>query len=220
LVIVLLISLSNLYAQQVDSCKVLLDEITGSYQGSCKNGLAHGKGSAKGRDSYVGMFKDGLPEGKGKYTFENGNVFSGYWVKGLKNGTGEFKYYVNGKAFTQKGYWVSGEYVGTTAPDDLYRVTISIGMEYFSIKKVEGDENQTRISFVGAMTKYVPQDVNITISSGMLKQEIKNFIVYQYRCPVHCSIQFTYTTTGGTKKCQLEFDILKPGVYEVLISNT
>jgi hypothetical protein len=197
-----------------------MTEISGSYQGGCKNGLANGKGTAKGEDTYVGMFKNGLPNGKGKYTYKNGNVYSGYWSDGLKNGNGEFNYFVNGKVITQKGYWEKGEYVGKTNPDVLYRVNSSNGIEYYSIKRLGDDENQIKISFVGAMTKYVPQDLKIETSSGLLKQEIKKFTIFQYKCPINCSIRFTFKTSGGSRLCKLEFDILKPGTYEVIISNT
>lgn len=220
LVFALLLSVSNLFSQQKDSCKVLMIEISGIYQGNCKNGLANGKGTAKGEDTYVGMFKNGFPDGKGKYTYKNGNVFSGYWSNGLKEGNGVFKYFVNGEVFTQKGFWEKGEYVGATNPDDLYRVTSSIGIEHYSIKRVSDNENQIKISLVGAMTKYVPQDLKIETSSGLLKQDIKKFTIFQYKCPINCSIRFTFKTSGGSRQCKLEFDILKPGTYEVVISNT
>ncbi|MDP2422803.1 MAG: hypothetical protein U1C46_01570 [Bacteroidales bacterium] len=209
------------FSQQQDSlCKVLLREISDSFKGDCKNGLAHGKGTAKGEDTYVGIFKNGLPEGKGKYTYKNGNIFSGYWSNGLKNGKGEFIYFVNGKANIQKGYWENGEYVGTSNPDEFYRVTGLTGIEYYSIKKVEGDEKQIKISFIGAMAKYVPQGLEITISSGQLNQEIKNFFIHHYTCPMNCSVNFTIVTSGVIRQCNLIFDILKPGKYEVLISNS
>ena len=44
-------------------CKVLMKEISGSYSGECKKGLADGKGEAKGVDRYIGAFKKGLPDG-------------------------------------------------------------------------------------------------------------------------------------------------------------
>jgi len=221
IVIFVLLSGSSIsFSQQGDTCKVLKSEISGAYQGDCKNGLADGKGTAKGEDTYIGMFKNGLPDGKGKYTYKNGNVFTGRWSKGFKNGEGKFLYFVNGTSYTQKGYWVNGEYVGTSNPEELYRVTNSAGIEYYTIKKVEGDEKQIIISFVGAMTKYVPRDVEINISSGQLKQEIKNFVVYLYTCPVNCSIHFTIKTLAGDRQCNFMFDILKPGKYEVQITNS
>lgn len=51
------------------NCKVNDPDIAQSYVGDCVNGLAHGKGTAKGRDTYVGEFKNGLPDGQGTYTW-------------------------------------------------------------------------------------------------------------------------------------------------------
>ena len=60
---------SFIYAQQGDSssCKVTPQELTGIYTGDCKNGLANGKGEAKGAYHYIGSFKDGMPNGTGIY---------------------------------------------------------------------------------------------------------------------------------------------------------
>ena len=49
----------GLRAQQND-CKVLLESISGTYEGKCKNGLAHGKGIAQGTDRYEGTFVCGF----------------------------------------------------------------------------------------------------------------------------------------------------------------
>ena len=40
-------------------CKVLLEAVSGEYEGGCKKGKADGKGIAKGTDSYEGEFKKG-----------------------------------------------------------------------------------------------------------------------------------------------------------------
>ena len=70
-----------------DGCEVLIPELQGSYQGKCKKGLAHGQGRAEGLDSYEGHFTRGLPHGSGKYTWANGEIYEGDWVKGLAQGT-------------------------------------------------------------------------------------------------------------------------------------
>jgi len=88
-IIALLLSLfinSQMYAQK--DCKVLYDGINESYSGSCKKGLAHGKGLAKGIDIYQGNFKKGLPHGQGMYTYSEGDSYSGSWKEGERNGFG------------------------------------------------------------------------------------------------------------------------------------
>ena len=55
---------SPIYAQQSE-CKVKMASISGSYTGDCKKGLAHGKGNARGIDSYEGQFSKDCLKGKG-----------------------------------------------------------------------------------------------------------------------------------------------------------
>jgi hypothetical protein len=77
LILVLIIG-SNVFAQQSD-CKVTIADISGSYSGGCKKGLAHGKGIAQGKDRFEGQFIKGMPEGKGIYTWANGTYYDGQW---------------------------------------------------------------------------------------------------------------------------------------------
>lgn len=219
MITVLLLCFLNSYSQQKDSCKVLVKEISDVYKGKCKDGLANGKGKAKGVDTYVGMFENGLPEGKGVYTYENGNTFSGHWSKGLKNGQGKFTFKLAGKEIEQKGYWKNGDYVGATNPDEAYRITNQSGIESCAITKQEGDDLQIRVSFVGAMSKNVPRELEMTTSSGQLNKENKNFSIYNYSCPNLCTIHFILRSAGGDRECSLSFEILTPGKYEVLITN-
>lgn len=205
--------------EQESTCKVLLEEISGSYKGDCKDGLAHGKGTAIGEDFYVGMFKNGLPDGKGKYTYKNGNAYSGKWSNGLKNGKGKFKYSVNGKATVLNGYWKDGEYTGNSNPDELYRITNLSGIEYYSIKKMEGNENQIEISFERVFLKYIPKDLQLTTSTGYINQMNKKIIINDYACPLICTIHFTIKIADDYRQCNFSFDVLKPGKYEVFISN-
>lgn len=102
---------SNLLVAQ--DCKVLLDNIKGTYEGDCKKGVANGKGTATGADTYIGEFKKGLPHGFGKYTWENGDVYEGEWTKGQMDGKGKMAYAspdVTNKIVS--GYWSKGDYIG------------------------------------------------------------------------------------------------------------
>jgi hypothetical protein len=219
LICVLLISVSYAFSQHDSTCKVLLSAISGEYQGACRNGLAHGKGTARGEDTYTGRFSDGLPDGKGKYVYRNGNSFTGYWIKGIKHGSGKFQYVNEGKVFVLKGYWQNGEFAGKTDPEEFYRVTGKTGIENYTFVKKEGNENQVKISFESLMMKNIPKDLKINISSGRQLQMNKDFIIDQYRCPVNCTIHFVVQTAGGFRQCELMFEILQQGNYEVLITN-
>ncbi len=69
-------------AGHAQSCHALDPALAGGYTGACKNGLAHGRGTAVGKwgDSYTGMWANGLKHGPGKYTSRNGNSFVGRFV--------------------------------------------------------------------------------------------------------------------------------------------
>ena len=209
-----------LMAQPSDSCRVLLPEISGEYYGPCKDGYADGKGLAKGVDTYAGLFKGGLPHGRAEYTYKNGNCYKGAFSHGLKHGIGRFTYYIDGKEQILKGYWSNGEYAGISKPDEFYRVTNISGIEHYSINKAEGFENQVTISFESAMIRNIPDELEITISSGELVKENKNYSAYHYTLPVNCSMQFIIRTPQGFRMCNFSFDILEPGKYVVLISNS
>lgn len=205
----------NIYSQQIDSTKVLMSEISKSYKGDNKAGLANGKGTAKGVDTFTGEFKNGLPDGKGKYTYENGNNFSGYFTKGLKNGKGVFNYSINGQSFTQKGYWVNGEYVGNTNPEELYNVSNISGIESYTITKVQDSGLGITFSITGGGIKYVPSDFSINTTSGQVMSQGKSLLITNYNLPVNCEIRFTVNKSGNKVQCNFTFEILKSGKYVV-----
>lgn len=220
LVLLLIFIIPFLYSQQEDPAyKVRLKEIAGMYTGDCKDGLANGKGTATGEDSYTGSFLNGLPEGKGVYKYKNGSIFSGNWKNGLKNGKGEFKNLVGGKATFVKGYWKDGEYAGPTDPDEEYRITNLTGIENYSITKVKGDQDIIEISFEKVNKKYIPRDLEVTISSGYKIEQNKKILIQNHSFPLQCDLHFTIPTTGGLRQCNLGFIIYKPGKFEVFISN-
>ena len=94
---------------QDQQCVVLKEEIKGKYQGDCKNGLAHWKGVAIGKDTYEGKFKKGLPNGKGTYRWSTGEVYVGSFRKGKRHGEGVYTFFVNGKDSTFNAYWKNDE---------------------------------------------------------------------------------------------------------------
>jgi hypothetical protein len=206
-------------AQAQDSCRVLLKDIAGIYKGDCKDGLAYGKGSSQGTDSYKGMFKDGLPDGKGEYTYKNGDRFIGYWQNGLKNGEGKYLQSINGKVNTIKGYWVNGEYAGLTKPSEPYRVNSNLGIDSYTIQRIDDSVNQIEISITGAAVNYVPRDLTIETTSGQLQQESKRFSIYNFQAPNRCTINFTIRSGNMEKRCSLVFEVLRTGKYSVQIVN-
>ena len=58
---------------------------------------------------YEGEIKDGKPYGFGTYRWNNGDVYTGEYVKGIRHGKGKFVY-ANGNYYD--GDWVDGKYHG------------------------------------------------------------------------------------------------------------
>ncbi len=110
LLIIKLLALSSLAIQaQADFCTVLADSLKGTYTGDCKKGLAHGSGTAEGRDKYTGEFKNGMPDGQGTYVWKTGAYYIGNWKKGMRDGKGAW-HPVGKDASIVKGYWKKDEY--------------------------------------------------------------------------------------------------------------
>ena len=211
------IGITKLFSQEIDSTKVLMSKISRSYKGETKDGLADGKGTAIGEDTYTGGFKTGLPDGKGKYTYKNGNTYTGFWSNGQKNGKGVFNYSINGTNFTQKGYWVNGDYSGLDNPNNFYNVSNMIYIESYTINKLEGNENNILLSVMNGEIKYVPSNFDIKISSGQWQSRGKDLFINNYTYPINCEIHFTIRIGGLLRSCYFFFDILKAGKYEVVI---
>ena len=90
--------------------------LIGHYHGECDEGteLPHGKGEAKGADTYVGHFVQGKPDGKGVYTWENGARLDGTFTNGKANGPGV---YWSAKGVRYDGRFMNGRYAGMKAGD-------------------------------------------------------------------------------------------------------
>ena len=89
--------------------KVLSPNLAGSYSGSCKDGLAHGEGVAKGPHEYSGIFANGKPHGKGAYAWQNGDKYEGDWLDGKMHGKGTLTEAGGDK---YEGDWLDGKMHG------------------------------------------------------------------------------------------------------------
>jgi hypothetical protein len=151
-----LFNTANLYSQDsTKTCKVELKTLTGTYEGECKNGFAHGKGEAKGGHRYVGMFKFGLPNGKGTYYYNNGIYYEGNFQEGLKEGKGETHYQRNGMTDSiVKGYWSADEYRGKSYK--TYEITEMPAFERVEI--TPSDESGNTLTIEITTTTGTPKD--------------------------------------------------------------
>lgn len=220
--IILLTIMAQGITAQTTSCKVLLDKISGTYTGDCKDGLANGKGKAIGEDTYIGSFKNGLPDGKGKYIYQNGDVFQGIWENGKKNGRGKFKYSLDGQKQKLTGYWKDDEYVGKTNPDLAFKVTSSTGILSYDVDEKEPANERDRgitISIKSAFTDFAPPDLRIENSSGNVSRSGKKLLINQYFCPLHLEMSYTILVGENRKQCRFIIDIYKEGKYSITLHN-
>jgi hypothetical protein len=105
-------ALTALTAQpaQAADCKVADPELQGSYEGGCKNGLAHGYGVAKGAAEYQGEFYKGLKDGKGVKTWAWGDRYEGGFVEDRRQGKGMY-------VWGEKSPWAGERFVGEYVAD-------------------------------------------------------------------------------------------------------
>ena len=206
---------SNLAAQE---CKVLKAEISASYQGECKNGLANGKGVAKGQDSYEGEFSKGLPDGTGTYVWANGAIYKGKWRKGMRDGKGTYKWHTVKGDSTLVGVWRQDKYDGTGITP--YHVSQNESISRYSINKGIGKENIIVIKVMrgGTPLSNIPLTFSMTSGSDYTNgpyHEIKNWTT-----PFDMRITFTVPNLLNTYSynCIFEVTINEIGPWDIILN--
>lgn len=204
------------YAQ--NTCKVLNPKISDTYSGSCKQGLADGKGEAAGVDKYTGEFKKGLPDGEGTYLWQTGEKYEGSWKKGLRDGEGSYTFISDGKDSLLTGIWKEDKYAGK-------RETAPYVIQYRN--------NVTRISCMRmGETPYVVykfsraggsmEDITNLLMQGSSGDEntSRNFTGFeQVTFPFTGKIKFTAPNAlhTSTIDCEIRYLINQPGSWVVTI---
>lgn len=125
--VIILLQFNSAFAQE--SCKVLLESITGTYTGECSKGKANGKGKSVGIDTYEGLFKNGFPDGEGMYIFKDGHYYMGSFEKGKMEGAGKMYFEAaNGQDSVISGFWKKNAYAGAfEKPYKIHDVTSEVG---------------------------------------------------------------------------------------------
>ena len=215
----ILFSGSIIYAQE--KCKVLMPEISGSYTGKCKKGLANGKGLAVGTDTYEGRFADGLPDGRGKYTWADGRIYEGSWKEGIMEGQGTMIYPRAGRDSIVTGIWKDEVYYGPV-PLPPYKINRTMSVVRSSIRKINDMGSGVRIGiFLGGSYNVEISDFSLVSDTGeqmMLSQRygIENAVV-----PYTVSLKYRTWNYLHTQQHNVifEFTINEPGTFEVTINN-
>ena len=139
LVFFIIINSIAYFSYSQSQCDVLIENLKGTYEGECKRGKAHGKGTAQGQDSYEGSFKKGYPHGEGLYQWYNGNTYQGGFSAGLMNGEGKMIIKRRQEPDSVlEGYWKAGSYIGKYLRP--YKVLYKQNAKSVKFKNL-GDEN-------------------------------------------------------------------------------
>lgn len=201
-------------------CRVLKPEISLIYKGECKNGLAHGNGSASGRDNYEGEFRKGYPQGQGIYTWSSGEVYDGAWKKGMRHGNGEYSFFINGKDSVTYGQWVNDVFVGISESNAVKVIMKRNVVRYNAQRKGIGNQVFVKIMMHGVLNTDV-EDL-MFISNRGSEVQYNQFVGYeQVEFPFWGKV--TYRTWNQLKTIQVEvlfeFEIIYPGNWELTIYN-
>lgn len=208
---------NHVYAQE--NCKVLLQQISGSYTGSCKNGLADGEGEALGIDQYKGEFKKGLPEGQGVYIWQTGEKYEGSWKKGLREGKGTYTFKSDGKETAMTGIWKEDKYVGEKAVAPyviLYKNSIT------RVSCMKSGDLPNYVVYKFSRAGGSASDINELMLTGSTGDETisGNFIGFeQVTFPFEGKIKFVAPNALRTAmmSCELRYQINEPGAWTITI---
>jgi hypothetical protein len=220
-----LISLGTLFLMllgvsygQEKECKVLMEEISDSYQGDCKNGLAHGKGIASGVDVYQGKFKKGFPWGSGKYIWANGDYYEGRWKEGKKHGKGVL--YTKESDTKLKGIWKQDKFV-REIKDPAYEVILKSGVTGLNFyKDNENEPYDIEVVFQkdGNQSRIVRQ-LLLSSTSGRIKKTSSFSGFEDVHFPFEGAIEFVDRSRMGTMdvRYEVKFKIIEEGSWRILI---
>ncbi|MEP7267708.1 MAG: hypothetical protein ABI844_08765 [Saprospiraceae bacterium] len=222
LLILIILSIGNqLFAQnQTANCKVLSEKLQGKYDGECKNRLANGEGTAKGKETYSGSFKEGLPHGKGKYVYENGSFYIGEFKNGLRHGEGEMHEYNKTSDKIEEGKlakWKNDQFVEYIL-EKKYKVIQSLNTLSFNFDKP--DETQEKVEIMLG-TRSVLNGINVQLSSGDYYELGANKIVIQ-NCSFPLTVRLNYSAQKGissSTSVRLDFELESKGHWKVNVNS-
>lgn len=204
-------------------CEVLLEAISGSYEGDCKKGMAHGDGFARGEDTYEGEFRKGLPHGEGKYTWANGNVFTGTFKKGKKEGKGLL---IKADGERLEGYWSDDEYIGEN--ETPYQVTSqSPTINRITFRRVDSQPDQLEFKFTylgkpAISRNFDPQDGLGVVSQATDYSKIVEVVNYPVTGSVAFRVETVRTPGGGVGQGDyvggnFSFTLQQSGKWEITV---
>ncbi|HUX95910.1 MAG TPA: hypothetical protein VMV47_09275 [Bacteroidales bacterium] len=219
IITVVLFAFLKVYGQNSD-CKVLMPQISGTYAGECKKGLAHGKGVATGIDRYEGQFRQGLPNGNGTYTWSAGNVYTGEWSKGLKEGKGKMINFTARGDSVVEGYWKGDSYAGKVLvpPYVIVRKDELLG---YNLRKIGGDDIVIIKFMLKGQINTRMNNLQMSYTSGTRFKSGTYEGLQSVRYPL--DLKITYTTSNPLSRSSFdvvfECTINEAGKWEITLNN-
>lgn len=200
---------------------VLKKELVGKYEGEQKKSLAHGKGTATGKDSYTGEFKKGLPDGDGIYTDSLGNVFKGEFRLGKKNGKGVYTPVSSSNLPPIIGYWQDDKYAGKekVEPYEISNKTGSVQPHIFT--SGPGDKVEISVIDGGNSNEYITPEIYVLGQAVTQGYSSGRTYYEQVKFPVEFNITYSSKNKLNTSlvSCTIRIKINKPGNWAITLKN-
>lgn len=215
-ILLLLTLIGYINAKQSSDCKVLMKTINETYQGGCKNGLAHGEGIATGDHVYKGEFKKGLPHGHGKYVWDNNKkIYEGEWKKGKKHGNGKLTIKKSGKDSVVTGIWKEGK-LKEHKEIEPYEVLSKSSIERIRIYR-NGSRDKIIIKLRRHGSSKQISNLLVNVSSGAKHDDSRPITVKFPKFPFKGNLQFKAPNKfdSSKKTCRATFKINEPGHWVV-----
>jgi hypothetical protein len=217
ILILLFLAAWNLAGAQNPDCKVVKPEISGSYSGGCKNGLAQGKGIAQGTDRYEGQFVKGLPNGKGKYTWADGIYYEGQWKFGIREGKGKMVY----PDSVVTGYWKEDKYVGKKLMPP-YKIVSILSVTRYTFTKTPDKNLGIKIHILqGGHDNISIEDFSMLYDSGFEYRNVNYYGIENVTFPLNVKIRYRSWNYLRTAQYDVKFEFVinDPGSWDVIINN-
>jgi hypothetical protein len=218
LILFLVLLTSMLSAQENRECRVMVPALQGTYFGGCKNGMAQGKGTATGIDTYTGFFKNGFPNGKGIYIWSSGSKYNGEWNMGFREGEGTFTRTVGGRDSVMAGIWEKDSYIGPkpVAPNIIQKYNVVST----SFKRTGKGATISFSFYQNGMNNNI-ESLDFSTNSGSENRTGKYTNFYAVQFPFHCRVDYKSWNSLRTMlyDCFLEFEITQPGNWDIQIGN-
>jgi hypothetical protein len=203
-----MLSLSFAFGQEKTDCQIVGGEVDAIYLGTCKDGLASGKGMLTYSNS------------QGKY------MFTGNFKKGKMHGEGQlFVFEDDVKKLLKEGVWKKSVYVGEKR--DLvqpYRIKRRENIDRYSISRI-ANGNSVSFKFLQNGTKNNISNLTVEGDSGIKRGfafDEKNIGAYDdIEYPFTCFVTYSTLNKMRTGNFDVRFEVVinEPGNWDIALNN-